>query len=93
MDDSYVDGALTDAEAAFQETRGQTGESDLDVSDTALVQLRKACRLLEAARTLREQNGYYTVVIEDSGGNCLQTVSIHLYSSLTLFASSCPSRW
>jgi len=66
MDDSYVDEALTDAEAAFQQTRGQTGESDLDVSDGALVQLRKACRLLEAARTLREQNGYYTVVIEAS---------------------------
>jgi hypothetical protein len=66
MDDSYVDDALIDAEAAFQETRGQTGESDLDVSEAALVQLRKACRLLEAARTLREQNGYYTVVIEAS---------------------------
>ncbi|MFC3959528.1 hypothetical protein [Halovivax cerinus] len=66
MDDSYVDEALTDAEAAFQRTHGQTGESDLDVSDSALVQLRKACRLLEAARTLREQNGYYTVVIEAS---------------------------
>ena len=66
MDDSYVDEALTDAEAAFRQTRGQTGESDLDVSDAALVQLRKACRLLETARTLREQNGYYTVVIEAS---------------------------
>lgn len=66
MDDSCVDSALTDAEAAFQQTRGQTGESDLDVSDTTLVQLRKACRLLEAARTLREQNGYHTVVIEAS---------------------------
>ncbi|WP_254544656.1 hypothetical protein [Halomarina pelagica] len=66
MDNSYVDDALIDAEAAFQETRGQTGESDLDVSDAALVQLRKACRLLKAARTLREQNGYYTVVIEAS---------------------------
>ncbi|WP_202613936.1 hypothetical protein [Halostella pelagica] len=64
MHDSYVDEALTDAEAAFQQTRGRTGETDLDVSDAALVQLRRACRLLEAARTLREQNGYYTVVIE-----------------------------
>lgn len=38
----------------------------LAVDDQALVQLRKACRLLEAARTLRRQNGYYTVVIEAS---------------------------
>lgn len=66
MDNSYVDEALTDAETAFRQTRGQTAESDLDVSTAALVQLRKACRLLEAARTLREQNGYYTVVIEAS---------------------------
>jgi HEPN domain-containing protein len=66
MDDSYVDKALTNAETAFRATSGQTGESHLDVSDATLVQLRKACRLLEAARTLREQNGYYTVVIEAS---------------------------
>lgn len=66
MDDSYVDDALTDAKVAFQQTHGHTAESDLNVSDASLVQLRKACRLLEAARTLREQNGYYTVVIEAS---------------------------
>ncbi|MFC7114587.1 hypothetical protein ACFQH2_05925 [Natronoarchaeum sp. GCM10025703] len=48
MDDSYVEEALDDAEAAFQRTAGQTTESDLDISDDALVQLRKACRLLEA---------------------------------------------
>ncbi|SIR67746.1 hypothetical protein SAMN05421858_3292 [Haladaptatus litoreus] len=64
MDDSSVEDALNTAEQAFQDTRGQSSETDLDVSDEALVQLRKACRLLEAARTLRSQNGYYTVVIE-----------------------------
>ncbi|WP_181687263.1 hypothetical protein [Halorhabdus salina] len=66
MDGSYVETALTDAENAFQDTRGHTAESGLAVTDSALVQLRKACRLLEAARTLRERNGYYTVVIEAS---------------------------
>lgn len=66
MDDSYVDEALTDAESAFQATHGQTEETDLDVSGAPLVHLRKACRLLEAARTLRDRNGYYTVVIEVS---------------------------
>lgn len=66
MDDSYVDEALSDAERAFRRTHDQTAETGLSVSDSALVQLRKACRLLEAARTLREQNGYYTVVIEAS---------------------------
>lgn len=52
MDDSYVEDALDTAEQAFQDTRGQSSETDLDVSDETLVQLRKACRLLEAARTL-----------------------------------------
>lgn len=66
MDGSYVAGSLTDTETAFQATEGQTGESDLGVSDASLVQLRKACRLREAARTLREQNRYYTVTIEVS---------------------------
>ncbi|WEL20352.1 hypothetical protein [Halorhabdus sp. BNX81] len=66
MDGSYVEEALTDAERAFQDTRGHTAEDGLSVTDAALVQLRKACRLLEAARTLRQRNGYYTVVIEAS---------------------------
>jgi HEPN domain-containing protein len=66
MDNSYVEDVLDTAERAFQATRGQTSETGLEVNDEALVQLRKACRLLEAARTLRERNGYYTVVIEAS---------------------------
>ena len=66
MDDSYVEEALDTAERAFQDTRGQTSETGLDVTEDSLVQLRKACRLLEAARTLRRRNGYYTVVIEAS---------------------------
>lgn len=66
MDNSEVDDALSEAETAFRETRSQQTERDLDVSNGTLVQLRKACRILEAARTLRSQNGYYTVVIEAS---------------------------
>ncbi|WP_255171226.1 hypothetical protein [Natrononativus amylolyticus] len=78
MDRSYAEAALTDAERAFQETRGQKSESHLDVSETALVQLRKACRLLEAAHTLREQNGYYTVVIEASFVAVERTIQFYL---------------
>ena len=59
MDDSYVEDALDRAEERFQNTRGQTNEPGLDTADVALIQLRKACRLLEAARTLRERNGIY----------------------------------
>lgn len=66
MDNSYVEDALDGAESAFRDPRGQTPETGLETDDVAVVQLRKACRLLDAARTLRTQNGYYTVVIEAS---------------------------
>ena len=78
MDDSSVDDLLCDAEAAFRETRGQSSESNLDVSDAALVQLRKACRLLEAVWTLREQNGYHTVVIEASFAAVERSIQFYL---------------
>jgi hypothetical protein len=55
-----------EAERVFQDTRGQTTETGLDISEESLVQLRKACRLITAAQTLTRQNGYYTVVIEAS---------------------------
>lgn len=66
MDGSHVERLLAATEAAFEDTRGQSLETGLDVDDEALVQLRKACRLLEAAETLRERNGHHTVVIETS---------------------------
>lgn len=78
MDNSDVSDVLVDAEDAFRDTRGQRNEHDLDVADGTLVQLRKACRLLEAARTLREQNGYYTVVIESSFVAIERSIQSHL---------------
>lgn len=66
MDNSDVESALKAAERAFRDTRGQTIETGLRKDNEALLQLRKACRLLEAAQTLRQQNGYHTVVIEVS---------------------------
>jgi hypothetical protein len=81
MDGSYVEDALDTAEDAFQDTRGQESETDLDISDEALVQLRKACRLLEAARTLREQNGYYTVVTEGSFVALERSIQFYLLHS------------
>lgn len=65
MDSSYVEDALTDAQRAFEREPAHK-ESGLDTDDDTLLQLRKACRLLDAARFLRTQNGYYTVVIESS---------------------------
>lgn len=39
---------------------------DPDANETAVIQLRKACRLLDACRLLREHDGYHTSVIEMS---------------------------
>lgn len=66
MDSSDAEAALKAAERTFLDTRGHRTETGLNVEDESLVQLRKACRLLAAARTLRQENGYYTVVIEAS---------------------------
>jgi len=65
MDNSEVDDLLREATRAF-ERKPERKEEGMDADDEALVQLRKACRLLEAARFLRENDGYYTVVIETS---------------------------
>jgi len=61
--------AISRAEDAFD---GQLGrpeyEDGLDPSmhDADVIQLRKACRLLDACRLLREHDGYHTSVIEMS---------------------------
>jgi len=61
--------AISRAEDAFD---GQLGrpeyEDGLDPSmhDADVIQLRKACRLLDACRLLREHDGFHTSVIEMS---------------------------
>ena len=58
--------ALADAEDAFQR-RPEIPEVGLEnVSDPAILQLRKACRLLDAASFLLDRNGHHTVIIECS---------------------------
>ena len=58
--------ALGDAEDAFQR-KPENPEVGLEhVSDSAVLQLRKACRLLDAAGFLLERNGHFTVIIEAS---------------------------
>lgn len=39
---------------------------DPDAHDPDVIQLRKACRLLDACRLLRDHDGYHTSVIEMS---------------------------
>jgi len=49
----------------------------LDVDDAELVQLRRACRLLEVGSTLLDQ-GYYTVVIESAFVAIERTIQFRL---------------
>ncbi|WP_053949001.1 hypothetical protein [Halolamina sediminis] len=61
--------AIDRAEDAFA---GQLGRPDYEAGldpnehDADVIQLRKACRLLDACRLLREHDGYHTSVIEMS---------------------------
>ena len=61
--------AVARAEDAFG---GQLGRLDFEVGldpdahDADVIQLRKACRLLDACRLLRDHDGYHTSVIEMS---------------------------
>lgn len=76
MDGSDVQDALEAAEQAFERAT-DTVEPGLDVDDDALVQLRKGCRLLTAARTMREQDAH-TVVVETSFGSIERLLHFYL---------------
>ncbi|MFC3960207.1 hypothetical protein [Halovivax cerinus] len=66
MTSKKLESALTDAEDAFLR-KPENPEVGLEhVSDPAILQLRKACRLLDAAEFLLDRNGHYTVIIETS---------------------------
>ena len=66
MTSKELEAALGDAEDAFQR-KPQNPEVGLEhVSDPAVLQLRKSCRLLDAAGFLLDRNGHFTVIIESS---------------------------
>lgn len=75
--DTAVEDALETAASAFRDTRGHEPEAHLDPGTPALTQLRKACRLLEACRTLREHDGYHTSVVELSFGAIERTIQYY----------------
>jgi hypothetical protein len=52
VNESRIETALDDALASFRTAPGRP-ETGLDVSDPALLQLRKACRLVDAVEALR----------------------------------------
>lgn len=66
MTSNEFESALGNAEDAFQR-KPDVPEVGLEhVSDSATLQLRKACRLLDAAGFLLDRNGHFTVIIESS---------------------------
>lgn len=82
-DDGRVATALEEAERCFRDVRGQTHEAELDPTQPALTQLRKACRLLDACRVLRTHDGYHTSVIELSFGAIKRTIQFYIFDSTT----------
>ncbi|WP_266081841.1 hypothetical protein [Haladaptatus caseinilyticus] len=66
MTSKEIENALANAEDAFQRSPDNP-ETGLEfVTDPTILQLRKACRLLDAAQFLIDRNGHYTVIIEAS---------------------------
>ncbi|WP_251343210.1 hypothetical protein [Haloplanus halophilus] len=77
MEDSDIADILDDVQTLF-ERPGDSFEEALDVDDATLLQLRKACRLIDAAQFLREEDGYYTVIVEASFAAIERTIQFYL---------------
>lgn len=77
MENSHIDRTLDEVLETFRHSP-DTPEEGLDVDDPALVQLRKSCRLLDAAEFLETENGYYTLVIEASFAVVERTLQFYL---------------
>ncbi|NHN42857.1 hypothetical protein G9C85_14650 [Halorubellus sp. JP-L1] len=76
MSSTRIEQLIADAQAAF-DRRPTHVEPGLDVSSPALLQLRKACRLLAGADALRDEE-FYTLVIEASFVAIERTVEFRL---------------
>jgi len=77
MDDSDIEEHLDSVLELFN-GRPQSVETGLDVEASEMVQLRKACRLLEAGRRLNDEDGFYTLVIEASFAAIERTLQFYL---------------
>jgi len=88
MSSTRIGHLIEDVQAAF-DRRPTAIEAGLDVEDAALLQLRKACRLLAGAETLRDAN-YYTLVIEASFVAIERTVEFRLLERGTMQPDALP---
>lgn len=84
MDNSHIEDTLDQAQKLFDQNPEQV-ETGLEVDSAELLQLRKACRLLEAARHLKSENGYFTVVIETSFAAIERTLQFYLLKNDFLY--------
>lgn len=84
MDNSHIEDALDRTQELFDQAPAQV-EPGLEVESADLLQLRKACRLLETARHLQSENGYYTVVIETSFAAIERTLQFYLLKNDFLY--------
>lgn len=80
MENSEVEALLDDVQTLF-ERPGDDFEEGLDVDSSVDLQLRKACRLIDTAEFLQEQNGYYTVIVETSFAAIERTIQFYLLES------------
>jgi hypothetical protein len=88
MSSTRIEQLIDDVQAAF-DRRPTAIEPCLDVEDAALLQLRKACRLLDGAEALRDAS-YYTLVIEASFVAIERTVEFRLLERGTMQPSDLP---
>ncbi|WP_049971805.1 hypothetical protein [Haladaptatus cibarius] len=88
MSSSRIETLLDEVQASF-DRRPDDIETGLTVEDAALLQLRKACRLLAGADALRDE-GYYTLVIEAAFAAIERTVEFRLLERGTAQSNSLP---
>lgn len=77
MENSNIENLLDEAQTLFKRP-GENFEEGLDVDDATLLQLRKACRLIDAATFLQKLDGYYTVIVEASFAAIERTIQFYL---------------
>lgn len=88
MSSTRIEQFIDDVQAAFDRRPADIG-SGLYVDDAALLQLRKACRLLAGAASLRDED-YYTLIIEASFVAIERTVEFRLLERGTMQPDDLP---
>ena len=88
MSSTRIEQLIDNVQAAF-DRRPTDIEAGLDVEDAALLQLRKACRLLAGAEALQDAS-YYTLVIEASFVAIERTVEFRLLERGTIQPDDLP---